>query len=47
MYIVADFSHLNSIKDYEEIFQDKLSKIDVGVLILNAGTGVMGPFADI
>ena len=44
MYIVADFSLMRSIDDYVNLIQDKLSKIDVAVLILNAGVGSMGPF---
>jgi len=47
MYIVADFSKMKSITDYENIVQEKLSKIDIGVLVLNAGVGTMGPFADL
>ena len=47
MYVVADFGKLNSIEGYKTEIADKLKEIDVGVLILNAGMGVMGPFKDI
>ena len=42
MYLVADFSKMKSIADYEKLVQDKLSKMDVGILILNAGVGGLG-----
>jgi len=44
---VADFSQMKSIEDYERLVQDKISKLDVGILILNAGVGGMGPFSEI
>ena len=47
MYVVADFSQMKSIADYEKLVQEKISKIDVGILILNAGVGGMGPFSQI
>ena len=43
MYIVADFSKLSSITQYQEIIGDKLKGIDIGVLILNAGITTPGP----
>ena len=46
MYLVADFSKMKSIADYEKLVQDKLSKMDVGILILNAGVGGLGPFLE-
>ena len=46
MHIVSDFSIMNSIKDYEQIVQKHLSKLDIGIVILNAGVGSMGPFSD-
>ena len=45
MCVVADFSQMKSIADYEKLVQDKISKLDVGILILNAGVGGMGPFS--
>lgn len=44
MYIVSDFSKMNSIEEYEEIVQNNLRKLDIGIVILNAGVGSMGPF---
>ena len=42
--VVADFSELNSIKDYKEKITSNLEKYDIGLLALNAGVGTMGPF---
>jgi len=38
---------MKSIADYEKLVQDKISKLDVGILILNAGVAGMGPFSEI
>lgn len=46
MHIVADFSKMNSINEYEDIVNKNLGKLDIGILILNAGVGSMGPFSD-
>jgi short-subunit dehydrogenase len=46
-YVVADFAKLCTIEEYKTNIADKLKDKNVGVLILNAGTAVMGPFKDI
>jgi short-subunit dehydrogenase len=45
--IVADFSELKSIDDYKKKVMWDLEFYDIGVLVLNAGTGTMGPFGEI
>lgn len=45
-YIVADFSKLTKIAQYEKI-AEQLRDIDVAMLILNAGVAQMAPFKDI
>ena len=44
MYVVADFSKMTKISDYQEIIGDQLKEIDIGLLILNAGWGEFEPF---
>ena len=43
-YIVADFSKMHTIKEYEELVAKPLQGLDIAVLLLNAGVGLMGPF---
>jgi len=45
--IVADFSKLHSISDYQEQIGDKVKDLDIGVLALNAGVGSFGAFEDL
>jgi short-subunit dehydrogenase len=41
---VADFVKLKGIDEYQSAIGDKLKDVDIGVLIVNAGYGRMGPF---
>ena len=45
--IIADFSELKSIEDYKKKVMYDMEFYDVGVLVLNAGCGTMGPFGEI
>ena len=47
MTIVADISKLTTIDSYREIITDKLNDIDVGVVAVNAGILMQGPFKDL
>jgi len=47
MYVVCDFAKLSTVEEYQVTVANKLKEVDIGVLILNAGTNVMGPFKDI
>jgi len=42
--VVADFTTLYTIADYQTTIGDKLKDLDVGVLILNAGYVYNGPY---
>lgn len=42
--IVADFDEMRSMQDYREKIGDRLKDYDVGILVANAGVGLMGPF---
>ena len=44
MYIVADFTKMMTLDDYRTTIANKLSDIDVSMLILNAGMAATGPF---
>jgi short-subunit dehydrogenase len=44
MYVVADFAKMSTIQEYKEAIADKLTDIDIGMLILNAGWAEFGPF---
>ena len=44
MYIVADFTKLLKLEDYETTIVSKLKDLDVSMLILNAGMAATGPF---
>ena len=44
MCIVADFSKMYTIQDYEDVIASKVKDLDVSILALNAGMGVFGPF---
>jgi len=44
--IVADFSKMFSIEDYEQTIGSKIKDLDVGIVVLNAGKALMGPFID-
>ena len=46
MAVVADFSKMYSIKEYEQVIGERLKDLDIGVLIANAGVGSKGPFKD-
>ena len=46
MYVVADFSKMTRIDDYEHI-AEKLKGIDIAMLLLNAGSSCVGPFIDL
>eukprot|EP00355_Strombidium_rassoulzadegani_P007379 CAMPEP_0168619300 /NCGR_PEP_ID=MMETSP0449_2-20121227/6527_1 /TAXON_ID=1082188 /ORGANISM="Strombidium rassoulzadegani, Strain ras09" /LENGTH=58 /DNA_ID=CAMNT_0008660223 /DNA_START=312 /DNA_END=488 /DNA_ORIENTATION=- len=39
MFVVADFAKLRSIQEYQDVVASKLKGLDIGVLVLNAGTG--------
>ena len=45
--VVADFSKLLTIKDYQTAIGDKLKDVDVGVLVLCAGYVFFGPYKDL
>ena len=45
-YVVADLAALTKYSEYQAI-GDQLKDIDIGMLILNAGWAVMGPFKDL
>ena len=45
--VVADFSKLLTILDYQTTIGDKLKDVDVAVLVLNAGYLFNGPFKDL
>ena len=47
MSIVADFSKMHSVKDYQMQIGDKLQNLEIGVLALNAGVGSFGAFEDL
>ena len=47
MYIVCDFAKVSTAEEYQQTVASKLEGVDIGVLVLNAGTAVMGPFKDI
>lgn len=44
MYVVADFVALKTIEEYKTKIASKLTALDIGVLVLNAGYADMGPF---
>lgn len=44
MYIVADFAKMRSVEEYRTQISNKLKDLNIGLLILNAGVGTMGPF---
>ena len=46
MYIIADFSKLTSMEQYQTVIGDKVKDLDVAVVCLNAGFGNFGPFMD-
>ena len=46
MYVVADLAVLTHSKDFEEI-AEKLEKIDIAMLVLNAGWTLVSPFKDL
>ena len=43
MYLISDLSLLTTAKEVQNL-ADGLKNIDIGILILNAGIGVPGPF---
>jgi len=45
--IVADFSEIYTMEDYKKKIGDKLEGYDIGVVVLNAGMGLMGPFVEL
>lgn len=45
--VIADFAELKTFEDYKSLVETNLSDIDVALVILNAGTALMGPFIDI
>jgi len=45
--VIFDFSKHHTIKEYKELIADKVRDIDIGMLFLNAGTIVCGPFKDL
>lgn len=45
--IIADFSKMTKISEYEAIIQKDLKDMDISMLILNAGWIQMGPFLDL
>jgi len=45
--VVADFSKLKRISEYKEAIADKISHLNVGVLVLNAGWAEGGAFNDL
>ena len=44
MHVVADFMVLKTIEEYKNKIADKLTSLDIGVLVLNAGYVNMGLF---
>ena len=44
--VVADFSKLQTLEDYNREIGDKVKHLDIGVLVLNAGHVCFGPFAE-
>jgi short-subunit dehydrogenase len=46
MSIVADFSKMTTIEEYERVIGTPLSHLDIGLLAINAGVGVCSPFVD-
>ena len=44
MYIIADFSKLNRMSQYQTEIISKLKCIDIAFLVLNAGIAWTGPF---
>lgn len=45
--ITFDFSKYPTIKEYKELIADKVEDIDIGMLFLNAGYVVVGPFSEL
>ena len=45
-YVVADLAKSTRYEDYANI-AEQLKDIDIGMLFLNAGIAVMGPFKDL
>lgn len=45
--VVADFSKLFTIEEYKATIGDKVAHLDIGILALNAGWAVMGPFTEL
>lgn len=46
MYIIADFSKLDTIERYRTQIANELKNVDVAILALNAGVRWLGPFKD-
>ena len=47
MTIVADFSKMQSIKEYRTLIADKVKNLDIAMIFLNAGVAQMGCFSDL
>ena len=45
--IVADFSKMFTIEEYQQVIGSKLADLDVGVVILNAGMALNGFFNEV
>lgn len=45
--VVADFCKLRTIEEYREAIGEKLQDLDVGMLVINAGYALGGPFTDL
>ena len=46
-YLVADFAEMHTIAEYKEKIADKLSDIDVALVVVNAGVIIPGDLKDI
>ena len=45
--LVADFHKMRTMEEYKANITDKLKALDVGIVVLNAGTNQTGPFSDL
>ena len=45
--VVFDFSTQTTIQEYKEHIAAKISDLDIGLLFLNAGFAMGGPFTDV
>lgn len=43
-YVVCDLSKLYSFDDYKTKIMKEIEHLEIGIIVLNAGTAPMGPF---